>query len=178
MITCPHDCEFCDLLASCHQVSAVEYKSQAAVEGHAQEKGGVVPEGKSQAAVESCFYVPILGPLTDTPVGYLRNVRRFCDVASRLMAAGYCPLNPAADLLEILVHPELTVDVVQRRTRQMIQLAALAPVGRRAALCLGLRNAEGESSTGSLGEMDLCGELGIPVCWSEEELARLRGPEP
>lgn len=119
------------------------------------------------------FYVILIGPLTDDPVGYLGNVRRFCELAGRLTLAGYCPLNPAGDLLEVLIEPRLSVAVLRRRTRQMIELAAAAP--RRAALCLGTENARGERSTGVAVELDDCRVLGVPVVWSESDLHAMRG---
>lgn len=124
------------------------------------------------------FYVALIGPLTDGPVGYLGNVRRFCDAAAALMLAGFCPVNPAADLLECYADPALTVAIVQERTRQMIRLVALAPPGRRAALCLGTRNAVGRLSFGTVEELAACGELGIPVCTTLDELLAMRGTEP
>lgn len=124
------------------------------------------------------FYVVLIGPLSDGPVGYLGNVRRFCDVAAELMLAGYCPLNPAADLLECFANPALTVEIVQRRTRQLLRLAAAAPDGRRAALCLGTANGAGERSDGAWRELEDCRELGVPIAWEPGGLAAIRGSEP
>ena len=126
----------------------------------------------------SPFYVALIGPLTDGPVGYLGNVRRFCDVAAELMLAGFCPVNPAVDLLEVYANSALTVEIVQERTRQMIQLVALAPHGRRAALCLGTHNGAGEPSFGTLEEIVNCRDLSIPVFTTISELFALRGSEP
>ena len=124
------------------------------------------------------FYVALIGPLTDGPVGYLGNVRRFCDVAAELMLAGFCPVNPAVDLLEVYANSALTVEIVQERTRQMIQLVARAPHGRRAALCLGTHNGAGEPSFGTLGEIVNYRDLGVPVLTTLAELYAMRGSEP
>ena len=124
------------------------------------------------------FYVVLIGPLTDGPIGYIGNVQRFCEVAGELMMAGYCPLNPATDLLECLVNPALGVGVVQRRTREVLRLVAAAPEGRRAALLLGTENGAGEPSYGALRELEECLELGIPVVKTLTELRDMRGSEP
>ncbi len=138
---------------------------------------GVFPD-ENEGAVGWAFYVVLIGPLTDGPIGYLGNVQRFCEVAGELMLAGYCPLNPATDLLECLVNPALGVEILQRRTRQLLRLAAAAPVGRRAALCLGTENGAGEPSFGALRELEECVELGIPITTTITELRDLRGSEP
>jgi hypothetical protein len=124
------------------------------------------------------FYVVLVGPLTDDPVGYLGNARRFCDVAAELMLAGYCPLNPATDLLEAFANPALGVEILQRRTRQLLRLAAAAPVGRRAVYCLGMTNGADEPSYGAIREIDEALELGIPVVTTLTELRDMRGSEP
>lgn len=129
------------------------------------------PEEEARA-----FYVVLIGPLTDGPVGYLGNVRHFCDVAADLMLCGFCPLNPATDLLECLANPAIGVQILQRRTRQMLKLASLA--SRRAALCLGTSNGHNHPSAGALRELTECARLGVPVVRSLGELRELRGSEP
>jgi hypothetical protein len=124
------------------------------------------------------FYVVLVGPLTDGPVGYLGNVQRFCEAAAELMLAGYCPLNPATDLLECLVNPALGVEILQRRTRQLLRLAAAAPVGRRAVYCLGMTNGADEPSYGAIREIDEALELGVPIVTTLTELRDMRGSEP
>ncbi len=124
------------------------------------------------------FYVVLIGPLTDEPIGYLGKVQRFCEVAGELMLAGFCPLNPATDLLECLVNPALGVGIVQRRTRERLRLASAAPAGRRAALCLGTENGQGAPSYGALRELEECSQLGIPVVSTLTELRDMRGSEP
>jgi hypothetical protein len=124
------------------------------------------------------FYVVLIGPLTDEPVGYLGNVQRFCEAAGELMLAGYCPLNPASDLIECLVNPALGVEILQRRTREVLRLVAAAPEGRRAALCLGTENGAGTPSFGALRELEEAVELGIPIVTTLTELRNIRGSEP
>jgi len=126
----------------------------------------------------SPFYVLLVGPLSDGPVGYLGNMRRFCDVASELTLAGFCPINPAPDALEVFASPALTIEMLQRRTLQMFRLAALAPAGRRAALCLGTHNGAGQVSRGSMVELSLCADLSIPIVTTLDELFDMRGTEP
>jgi hypothetical protein len=124
------------------------------------------------------FYVVLIGPLTDGPIGYLGNVQRFCEAAGELMLAGYCPLNPASDLIECLVNPALGVEILQRRTREVMRLVAAAPEGRRAALCLGTENGAGVPSFGALRELEEAVELGIPIVTTLTELRDMRGSEP
>lgn len=124
------------------------------------------------------FYVVLIGPLTDGPVGYLGNVQRFCEAAAELMLCGFCPLNPATDLLEALVSPALGVEILQRRTRELLRLVAAAPERRRAALCLGTENGAGEPSYGAIRELEDAGELGIPIVTTLTELRDIRGSEP
>jgi len=123
------------------------------------------------------FYVVLLGPLTADPVYYLMNVRRFCRLAEDLMMHGFVPINPAADALEVIAgEHETDVDALRRRSLSLIRLASLAP--RRAAICLGTENQMGEPSVGTHDELLLCDELDIDICYSVQELLRMRGSEP
>jgi len=136
------------------------------------------PGGDEPCGLPPAFYVALIGPLTDGPIGYLGNVQRFCEVAGELMLAGYCPLNPATDLLECLVNPALGVGIIQRRTREVLRLVAAAPVGRRAAFCLGTENGADEPSCGAIRELEDCLELGIPIVTTMTQLRDMRGSEP
>ena len=124
------------------------------------------------------FYVALIGPLRDDAVGYLNNVHLFCRAAGELMVAGFCPLNPANDLLEVVTDCRLTTGMLQRRARQLIRLAALAPVGRRAALVLGVKNHQGKISWGSKAELQLCDELSLRFVQTLEQLRSMCESKP
>lgn len=49
------------------------------------------------------FYVYVLGPMSGTPAEYLANCHRLSATSRLLMDYGYCPINPAGDMLEGLM---------------------------------------------------------------------------
>jgi hypothetical protein len=133
---------------------------------------------ESEEEAHSPFFVVLVGPLSDDPVGFIGNVRRFCDVAADLMLAGYAPLNPATDLLEAYASPALGIKLLQRRSLDVLRLVSMAPPGRRAAFCIGTENGQGQPSYGALRELEECVELGVPIVRTMTELRDMRGSEP
>ena len=57
-------------------------------------------------------------------------------------------------------------------------LAALAPVGHRAALVLGVKNHQGKISWGSTAELQLCDELSLRFVQTLDELRSMCGSKP
>jgi len=129
----------------------------------------------SQVAVESRFYVYVAGRLSGPPPEYLANLHDMCAASRRLMEAGYVPINPGADALEGLMSGEvLPKEHYQRRSLHLLRLLA----GKRAALyVVNLQHPDGTPSSGTVREIDEARRLDMPVVWSMEELAQLRGSE-
>ena len=121
-------------------------------------------------------YVYVAGRLSGDPAEYLANLHEMCAASRRLMDAGYVPINPGADALEGLMSGEvLPVEHYQRRSLCLLRLL----YGHRAALfVVNLEHRDGTPSVGTLREIAEARRLELPVVWSMEELAQLRGSEP
>jgi len=145
---------------------------QAALEGTHDGEAAV----KSQAVVEGAFYVYVAGRLSGTPAEYLANLHDMCSMSRALMEAGYVPINPGADALEGLMSGEmLPTSHYQSRSMDLLRLLA----GHRAAVLVGeTHHRDGAPSGGTFREVEEAQRLGVPVCWSVEELAQVRGSEP
>lgn len=129
----------------------------------------------------STFYVYVANRLSGNPGEYLANVREMSAACRCLMDMGFCPINPAGDILEGLVSPEpLPVTAFQRRSMGLLRLLAHAlGTSDRVALFVvhdGHRN--GRRSEGVHAEICEAKRLGIPVAFSIEELCAGRGSEP
>lgn len=120
------------------------------------------------------FYVYIAGPLSGDPGEYLANVAALSRVSRRLMAAGFCPVNPASDLVDGLASPEpLPVLCYQRRGLELLRL--LAPFVPAAALLItGEFRRDGRRSSGVAREISEAATLGIPMVRDEAALYELR----
>lgn len=127
------------------------------------------------------FFVYVANRLSGHPGEYLANVHELSAVCRRLMDAGYVVVNPAGDLLEGLMSGEvLPVQAYQRRSLGLLHLCFIAnTAGHRAAmLVVNDTHRDGALSGGVHVEIDECRLHGLPVVWSDEELAELRGTEP
>jgi hypothetical protein len=173
MTTCEHDCEFCERLADCGENAAERWRqeSQAALE--ATHNGE--PEANPRPSLEP-FYVYVAGRLSGDPAEYLANLHDMCAMSRQLMEAGYVPVNPGADALEGLMSGEvLPTSHYQSRSMDLLRLLT----GHRAAIIVGnMRHRDGSISGGTAREIEEAQRLGIPVVWSREELARVRGSGP
>lgn len=118
------------------------------------------------------FYVYVAGPLSDTPGGYLANVARISRVSRMLMERGYCPINPAADLIDGLMSDEaMPVEHYQRRSMDLLHLLA----GKPAALYVTeTHHFDGRQSKGVATEITAAEDLGIPVVYTMSDLMRLK----
>lgn len=135
-----------------------------------------VPESNLQAVLETrTMYVYIAGRMSGQPSEYLANVREMSAASRALMEAGFCPINPAGDLLEGLVSEQpIPKELFQRRSLDLLRLLR----GRRGAmLVLHATHRGGRRSEGVHREIRECELLGIPVVYSIEELAQIRGTE-
>jgi hypothetical protein len=134
------------------------------------------PERNLQVEGDSrTFYVYVANRLSGDPGQYLANLREMSAMSRALMEAGFVPLTPGGDFLEGLVSPEpMPVSAYQRRALDLLRLLA----GRRAALLVvNAAHRNGRRSEGVHVEISTAMELGIPVAYSIEELAQLRGTE-
>jgi hypothetical protein len=113
-------------------------------------------------------YVYIAGRLSGDPPSYLANVHNFCATARELMERGYCPINPAADLLEGIMSSEpLTTALYQQRSLDLLGLLA----GRDAwLLVIAAHHPDGRRSMGTAREIEEAGTLGIPVVYTLADL--------
>lgn len=124
----------------------------------------------------AAFWVYVAGRLSGHPGQYLANVHELSATSRRLMEEGYCPVNPAGDLLEGLMRGEaLPVPAYQARSLQLLELlAAPAGEGRAALLLVEAFHPDGSPSAGVAREVEFCHRRGIPVVSSFEELHDLR----
>lgn len=126
------------------------------------------------------FYVYVANRLSGHPGEYLANVHELSRVCRRLMDAGYVVVNPAGDLLEGLMSGDvLPVSAYQKRSLGLLHLVITAHrFGYRAALRVehGMHR-DGSISHGVIDEIAAAQEAGLPVVWSDEQLAALRGTE-
>lgn len=120
------------------------------------------------------FYVYVAGRLSGDPGEYLANVAALALVSRRLLEAGYCPVNPAADALEGLASLEaLPVVCYQRRSLELLRLLAPA-VPAAALLVTSTHHRDGRISGGVAGEIAEAERLGIPIVHDIEALNELR----
>lgn len=120
----------------------------------------------------SAFYVYVAGPMSGTPAEYLANCHRLSKLSRELIDAGFCPINPAADILEGLMSEDLLSDgEYKRRSLDLLRLLE----GRRAAvLVAAVFHRNGERSAGVDAEIAEAQRLQIPVCLDAGALLRLR----
>jgi hypothetical protein len=107
-------------------------------------------------------YVYVAAPMTGYPGEYLANVARMSAYSRRLMDAGYCTINPAADIIEGLAGGEpMTTAAYQERSLDLLRLLA----GRDDAEMhvLGTHHADGRESQGVAAEIRECTRLGVVV---------------
>jgi hypothetical protein len=115
------------------------------------------------------FYVYIAGPLSDSPPQYLANVARMASESRWCMEQGWVPINPAADLLEGLASSRtLTLETYQRRSLELLRLAALAE--HRAIYVTELNHADGRESIGVRAEVEEAIRLDVPVAFTRSKL--------
>lgn len=131
-------------------------------------------EALAQAAPP--FWVYVAGRLSGDPGLYLANVAEMSRTSRRLMELDFCPINPAADLVEGLMSPEpLPVAAYQRRSLQLLELLSAAAADSRAALLvLSYYHPDGRPSAGVATEVAFCKQHGIPVVDSISALLELR----
>lgn len=122
------------------------------------------------------FYVYVANRLSGHPGEYLANLHEMSVASRALMETGYVPVNPGGDMLDGLMSG-VVLDTAHYQSRSLDILRLLAHVPRRALYVLHTKHRDGSPSGGVLAEMRECERLGIPVVFSPEELARLRGSE-
>jgi hypothetical protein len=106
-------------------------------------------------------YVYIAGRLSGDPPSYLANVHEFCATARTLIDLGYCPINPAADMLEgIMSGVVMGTDVYQQRS---LDLLRLLPGQDACVLVIAAYHLDGRPSLGTAREVAEAARLGIPV---------------
>ena len=126
------------------------------------------------------MYVYVAGPLSAPPSEYLAYVHRMSIACRQLVERRCCPLNPGADLVEGLTHPDvLPVEAYKRRGLETLTLLAYAKAAGHPVCVwvLAVTKDGGQSSSGVLAELALAQELGIPIVESIEEVCALRGTE-
>jgi hypothetical protein len=114
-------------------------------------------------------YIYIAHPLTDLPAQYLANVAAISRCSRRLIERGFCPINPAGDMLEgLMSDTPLTIEQYQLRSLQLLDLLR----GREGAALLVLTTChmDGRESAGVWAEIHHAEACGIPVVWGEGEL--------
>ena len=123
-------------------------------------------------------YVYVADSLTAPPSEYLAYVHRMSAAARKLVELGFCPLNPAADLVEGLTSPDvLPVECYQRRSLEVLRLLEYAQLAGHFCCLLVLASAtdEGRESSGVAAEIALARELDIPVVYSLSDVCAMRG---
>ena len=122
------------------------------------------------------FYVYVAGRLSGDPGEYLANVARLSLLSRCLMQAGYCPVNPAGDLLEGLMDSDpLPVSAYQKRSRDLLRLLAPAAAAGRACILVDTtEHRNGRLSTGVNTERAEAQRLGIPEARTIADVHELR----
>lgn len=119
------------------------------------------------------FYVYVAGPLSGDPGQYLANVSAMSTVCRMLLDRGFCPINPAGDLIEGLTSPlPLPVLAYQRRSLELLRLLAYVP--RAALFVISAQHSDGRRSSGVAAEIAMAAELGIPTFFDLEQLLEMR----
>ena len=121
------------------------------------------------------FYVYIAGPLSDMPPQYLANVAAMTALSRTLIELEFCPINPAADMLEgLMAAAPLTLEQYQRRSMDLLRLLGALERGRAAVFVLAALHRNGSVSSGVQAEIVTAKNLGIPVVHSIGELLALQ----
>lgn len=109
--------------------------------------------------------VYVAGPLSGREVDYIANCGRIDAACADVMALGCAPFNPAADRL-LGMQAEYSFPVEAYKAASLAWLA-----------CSDVMYVCGDATPGVRAEIEFCRERGIPVVWSTEELAQVRGTE-
>jgi len=129
------------------------------------------------------MYVYVAGPLSDMPPQYLANVAAMTAISRTLIELEFCPINPAADMLEgLMAAAPLTLEQYQRRSMDLLRLlgalqgqsADMLERGRAAVFVVATLHRNGSVSGGVAAEIVEAENLGIPVVHSLGELLALR----
>ena len=110
--------------------------------------------------------VYVAGPLSGSEVEYIHNCARLDRASAEVVSLGMAPFNPAADRTwGQFVSDPLEADVYKALSFAWLYVSDVMYV------C-------GRISPGVQAEVEFCGRHDIPVVYSLEELAELRGTEP
>lgn len=118
------------------------------------------------------FYVYVAGPMSGTPAEYLANCHRLSATSRALMDMGFCPINPAGDMLEGLMGgTPLTDEQYKSRSMDLLRLLAGKPA---AVYVTGIRHRDGTLSSGVDAECAEARRLGLEVVGNLSVLSALR----
>ena len=121
------------------------------------------------------MYVYVAGPLSDMPPQYLANVAAMTAMSRQLIELEFCPINPAADMLEgLMAAAPLTLEQYQRRSMDLLRLLGALERGRAAVFVVASKHRNGSVSGGVAAEIVEAEKLGIPVVHGLVELLALR----
>lgn len=107
-------------------------------------------------------YVYIAAPMSGPPNEYLASCAQMSRYSRDLIEDGICPINPAADMIEGLMHSEPLSDR-QYKERSMELLRLLAGRDDAEVHVLGYLHYNGEPSFGVENEVAEARRLGIAV---------------
>lgn len=119
------------------------------------------------------FYVYLCHPITGLPSEYLANVAAISAFSCELMMNGFCPINPAADLLEGLMSQEpLPIESYHRRAMELLGL--LRGQSRAALYVMRRKRLDGSLASGVTEEIEQAIKWAIPVVCTRTELEQMR----